>query len=167
MKKKYRMGLNNRGSSPVVASLLMVAITVILTGMLYILVTTMFTGATGVNSMTPVGSMSLKEDSNIDSKSERVYIGAIRPAQPPTACKLMLCNETGKVATFSFPITDMSGEMGTENGITVNYMDNMDDKILSNGDYLTLTNLPTDTHYTLILIWIHNGGTICSVSFKK
>jgi flagellin-like protein len=167
VKKIWKIRRDEEAVSPVIATILMVAITVVLAAVLYIMVTTM----TGGGQATPVGSLNLKGDSNTGATSERLYFGSINPNQKPTACKIILFNTTEgtKIATYSFPTSDISGNdmAGGRWSVKINYTDLMDDKIISDGDYIDISGLVAAKSYKVTLVWIINGSEICSQTFTK
>ena len=167
VKKIWKIRRDEEAVSPVIATILMVAITVVLAAVLYIMVTTM----TGGGQATPMGSMNIKGDSNTGATSERVYFGSINPTQKPTACKIILYDTTNntKIGTYSFPSTDISAlsNVTVGWGVTIKYTDLMDDKVISDGDYIDIDKLTQANSYKVTLVWISNGSEICSQTFNK
>ena len=164
VKKIWKIRRDEEAVSPVIATILMVAITVVLAAVLYIMVTTMTDGG----QSTPMGSLNLKGDSNVNATIEKVYFGSINPTQKPSACKIIVETAGTKEGTYDFPSTQTTNPMTTTDGsLTITYNDLAEDIIISDGDYLRLSGLTAGTTYKLTLIWISNGSEICSQTFTK
>ncbi|MDD1772915.1 MAG: type IV pilin [Methanomassiliicoccales archaeon] len=141
MKKMWKK--NNKAVSPVIATILMVAITVVLAAVLYVMVMGMSGGDTASSP-----TCTLQTDSN-----NNVVISI----SPATA-----------FGTMSFKIADedavdfadgASCTYGTTNTITATFDDvGADDKVTT-GDYFTITEAGTGASGTLIILWT-SGDTV-------
>ncbi len=142
MKKMWKK--NNKAVSPVIATILMVAITVVLAAVLYVMVMG-FGGDSGgqapTASLTNSGNrlvLSISESYDMNSSSLQVIIG--------NAAKANLANDTGTASGIQgYTIT--SG--------TIFFNDAGADKKISTGDYFTRTG----GNPTLIKIVYNSGGT--------
>ena len=143
MKKMWKK--NNKAVSPVIATILMVAITVVLAAVLYVMV--MGFGGDGggqapTASLTNSGNrlvLSLSESYDMNSTSLQVVIG--------TAAKANLANDTGTD-------TGIQGYTLTPSG-TIFFNDAGADNKISTGDYFTRTGGSP----TLVKIVWNSGGT--------
>lgn len=166
MRKEGGIRRKEKGVAPVVAEILLVGMTVVIAAVLYVMVANI--GNDEITT-TPVGSMNLGSDSDVNTTSEKIYFGSIRPVQKPTNCKLVLFDTANgkKIGTYVFKIDKTGNLRGGQSSITIDYVDNLDDGILSKGDYLLISGLEPNKTYKVILTWTNNGGTICSIIFTK
>ena len=167
MKKIWRIRKDSEAVSPVIATILMVAITVVLAAVLYVMVMGFGTG--GPN--TPSGSFTSVQ--KMSATVERVSFGVITPDTKPTAIKIVVQNGT-QSSTYTFA-TDTSGTLtavagGTVTGITsLAYTNLGGGTIVSSGSYLTFTmgygGAGANT-YVVSMNWIQNSAVIDDVSFS-
>jgi flagellin-like protein len=165
MKKSWK---NRSAVSPVIATILMVAITVVLAAVLYVMVM----GFGGPTNQAPTGSFAEKQ--KIGADTEKVSFGIITPEKAPTAFKIVIASGTNS-ATFTFPATDATGPMvaGTNTftpavtTITPTYTDLAANKIVNNGDYISFVFSGTGYagSYTVSLIYIQTGDVVTSTTF--
>jgi archaeal type IV pilus assembly protein PilA len=152
MKKIWKIRKDSKAVSPVIATILMVAITVVLAAVLYVMVM----GFGGGEAQTPTGSFTSAEKHN--ATTYYLFVGAISPTTNWDECKLSVdgtattnalgdgVNQTAGTGVWVIP-TDLAG----------------DDKI-SSGDYIILGGLSAGEH-TVALLYIETGGTIGSKTF--
>jgi archaeal type IV pilus assembly protein PilA len=149
MKKIWKIRKDSKAVSPVIATILMVAITVVLAAVLYVMVM----GFGGSDAQTPTGSFGTKV--NQGDNTWWVYMGVISPSTNWDECKLSVGG------TLSAALTKTA--LGNLDGISFNVTDLANDDRISNGDYIILEDVPTGTT-NIALVYIETGGTICSTT---
>lgn len=132
MKKMWK--LNNKAVSPVIATILMVAITVVLAAVLYVMVM----GFGGETNQAPTASL--------NPSGNRLVISISDPQTIDPDSSLQI-NVTGAVGVKPIAV----GNIGN-----VTYVDATADGKVSTGDYFVLTDTADDAHVKLI--WV-SGGT--------
>jgi flagellin-like protein len=168
MKKIWKIRKDSEAVSPVIATILMVAITVVLAAVLYVMV--MGFGPGGASA--PQGSFTSVQ--KMSATVERVSIGVLTPDTKPTAIKIVV-QERANSSTYTFA-SDTSGTMalvvgGTPaTGITsIVYTNLGGGTIVSSGSYLTFTMTAAGTGattYIVSMIWIQNSAVIDDISFS-
>lgn len=155
MKKVWRIRKDSKAVSPVIATILMVAITVVLAAVLYVMVM----GFGGGETQTPIGSFTAVE--KVGSGQYKVIFGAITPTTNFDECKISVNGTADDVNLQT--VIDSSGSL-TVGGVTIYYnvTDLGGDGKISVGDYITFSNLATASgvEYTVNLIFIETGGSI-------
>lgn len=165
MKKNWK---NRKGVSPVIATILMVAITVVLAAVLYVMVM----GFGGEPSSVPTGEFKTPEKIS-DSDTERIY-----------RVQVLSISEAKEIGDMKFSIagdgkTDVIGVAEDSTGLTVTgltsvtFTDLNGDGKVSTGDYFTVTITPesegnTAVTYTVGLSYSPSsgtGGVICNADF--
>jgi len=155
MKKIWKMRKNREAVSPVIATILMVAITVVLAAVLYVMV--MGFGTSGQN--TPTGSFS--SATSLSATSEKVQFGVITPDTKVADIKIIVVGATNSTEVFS---ATLAASMG--HGATFTQLGGSANKVAS-GDYLTLTGLGVGT-YQVSMVFIPTGNIIgVATSFTK
>ena len=172
MKKMWKMRKDKSAVSPVIATILMVAITVVLAAVLYVMVM----GFGGSTNSTPTGSFTSVATGTTTAK---VNIGVISPKTTYANCKITLIDNTAATAV------SVSGAMSarTTTAVTINGFNagsyttastatNLGgDGDINSGDYITLTygavnvGLLAGHSYTMTLLYVPTGGSICSTTF--
>jgi flagellin-like protein len=157
MKKIWKIRKNSEAVSPVIATILMVAITVVLAAVLYVMV--MGFGTSGQN--TPTGSFS--STTSVTTTSQKVQFGVITPDAKVADIKIIV---TKNAATaLSAPLAAMTG--GTFANGTLTQLGGTANKVAS-GDYITLTGLGAGNTYTVSMVFIPTGNIIgVAISFTK
>ena len=162
MKKIYKKRKDD-AVSPVIATILMVAITVVLAAVLYVMVI----GFGGTNKTAPVGAMSsMLATSNSEAK---LTFGTFSPVPAPLDVKIVLTpstvNATVPIIEYTFPnaptgpTTPMTTSTGTGVYTDLNYGGNA----INSGDYLTVTGLTPATTYT-ISIFHYPSDSVASMT---
>lgn len=166
MKKIWKIRKDSEAVSPVIATILMVAITVVLAAVLYVMVM----GFGGPGSQQPTGSFTAVQKTS--ATTEKVSFGVITPDTKPTAIKIVVQNGT-TTTTYTFA-SDSSGTLtavagGTVTGITsIAYTNLGGGTIVSSGSYLTFTMGYAGSganSYTVSMIWVQNSAVIDDISF--
>ena len=168
MKKIWKKRKNSEAVSPVIATILMVAITVVLAAVLYVMV--MGFGTTG--AQTPTGSF-VGSPTN-QTQGYKLQFGVISPITHWNDCKFSL---VGTAATSLSPVaitmasgtatvTVAMGVIGAKT-YTVVITDLAADGSISQGDYVIVTSNAgfAAGSYTLNLLFTSTGGAICSQSW--
>jgi flagellin-like protein len=167
MKKIWKIRKDSEAVSPVIATILMVAITVVLAAVLYVMVMGFGTGG----SNAPTGSFT--GVTKASTATEKVSFGVLTPETKPTAIKIVVQNGTTS-STYTFA-SDTSGTLiavagGTVTGITsVAYTNLGGGTIVSTGSYLTFTMSYGGSganSYVVSMIWIQNSAVIDDISFS-
>jgi flagellin-like protein len=164
MKKIWKMRKNREAVSPVIATILMVAITVVLAAVLYVMVM-----GFGTSSSDPTGSFVGSADNQ--TAGYKLTLGVITPETTWNDCKLSL--SVNGVAMTAASIVMPSGVGTSASAITLGTSGakaytawvtdlNADGKI-SNGDSISVRaalGFPTSGDYDLALIFSNSGGQI-------
>jgi hypothetical protein len=134
----------------------MVAMTVVLTALLYIMVLGMIGGDVGTTSK--IGSVKL---ATVDSTTLDAQFTKITPPARPMDLKIIIGYNTSE-GTYSFT-SNGDGELLFADGIDIcdiDYTDNADDSYVSSGDYLRVSNLPSGSVVTVWVLDATTGGMI-------
>lgn len=163
MKKMWK--LNNKAVSPVIATILMVAITVVLAAVLYVMV--MGFGGDGGNE-TPSGSFTMVEKVGL---TEKVVFGQITPDTNITELKIIVESGASTVTfTVSYSTAGAQVWVPISTLCEVEYVDLAGDNKIGVGDYLLISN-PTPTSpltagsYTVSMIFTETGDLIDDIDF--
>jgi len=183
--KNIRMKKDEEAVSPVIAVILMVAITVVLAAVLYVMVS----GMISTSETTPAGSFTTLDKLPAADKIKQKF-GKINPSVRPTETKLVIeytgthadqgaitsDGRSGTLTTDDQSTTDVFGVAAADiMGWSVDYTDLAEDKKVSDGDYLEISfyNATTDSKeylaegdYTITLIFVDTGDTICTKEFS-
>jgi flagellin-like protein len=169
MKKIWKIRKDSEAVSPVIATILMVAITVVLAAVLYVMVM----GFGGPSTQTPTGSFT--QATATSSSLEKLQFGVITPAVKPSDLKIVVENITSgtESKTYTFA-NDLSGLLtpaaaGTITGLTsITYGDLAGDSKVSSGDYLNVLFGGPGTGantYKVSIIYIATGNVIDDITF--
>jgi flagellin-like protein len=169
MKKIWMLRKNKSAVSPVIATILMVAITVVLAAVLYVMVM----GFGGSTSHTPTGAITSVTGT---SSNKVITFGAITPTTTWTNLKVSIQNGT-LTPELSNAITTVSGDSvtitftgDTPTVFVVSGTNLAANGNINTGDYITITGtgaaaLKAGTSYTVALIYAPTGSAICSTTF--
>lgn len=165
MKKNWK---SRSAVSPVIATILMVAITVVLAAVLYVMVM----GFGGPGNQTPTGSFT--SATKATSTTEKITFGVITPEKAPSAFRLVIAKGTA-TDIYAFPTTDLTGDLtllaGETQDVTdvdsITYTDLAGNKFVNNGDYLTvtMTGASVTGSFTVSLIYQQTGDVVATQSF--
>ncbi len=165
MKKMWKMRKDKSAVSPVIATILMVAITVVLAAVLYVMVM----GFGGSTNSTPTGSFTSVSGT---STAKQVNIGVITPATKWSDCKVsILPNVGGGVVTVSGAMSASGTAVsmtfpGSPAPYTATGTNLASNGNINSGDYLTITSgLTAGASYTITLIHVPTGGSIATLTF--
>jgi flagellin-like protein len=157
MKKIWKMRKDGKAVSPVIATILMVAITVVLAAVLYVMVM----GFGGPSTQTPTGSFSVTE--RLTTTTEKVQFGVITPDTKVADIKIVITHNGTAWQSQNLAI----GAMGT--AISFTQLGGSVNKVAS-GDYLTVTPItggPGTGVYSVSMIFIPTGNIIgAPISFN-
>jgi hypothetical protein len=140
----------------------MVAITVVLAAVLYIMVITI----PGGDVQPPVGSWGAKKV--LSSTEVNVDFARVTPEQKPLGLKILLVRNETIEGTYSFASNDDGAlilSSGTDVG-SLAYSDLVDNGKVNIGDKIMMTNLTPGSVYTIHMIWAHNGDRITQTTFS-
>ena len=159
MRKVYKKR-DEDAVSPVIATILMVAITVVLAAVLYVMVIGMSEGS---GDSAPVGAMaSMTADS---TTSATLTFSTFAPVPAPMDVKIILTPNTGTPVELSFPTAPTNGsfEMTYTGGDAVYYDMNFGGNAINSGDRITVDGLTPATSYT-ISIYHYPSDSVCSMT---
>jgi archaeal type IV pilus assembly protein PilA len=155
MKKIWK---NRSGVSPVIATILMVAITVVLAAVLYVMVMGFGTGP----SSNP--TVSLTKESTSTAHQEKVLVASISEAQAYANMKVSFVIGanvyTGQVASGSLTLTPTGGP-------TVSFVDVAGDGKVSSGDYFLVTASAGAQAITMSMLYGSDSASIGSISWTS
>ncbi len=155
MRKVYK-NRNEEAVSPVIATILMVAITVVLAAVLYVMVIGMGGGG---GATAPAGSVTFDKVSNSTCK---VIFGAFSPVPAPMDVKFILTPNTGTVIEYTFPNAPTAAQTTMNPTTAVYYDNNYQGNAINSGDTLTINNLAPGMGYTLT-IFHYDSDSLCSL----
>jgi len=166
MKKIWKIRKNSEAVSPVIATILMVAITVVLAAVLYVMVM----GFGGPTTQTPTGSFTMVDA--INPTTEKVQFGVITPQIQWADIKIVVAN--GALGTETYTLVYAAGavtgtvvaEVAGAAVTSVMGTDLAADGKVGNGDYLTIVITGTST-WTVTMIYIQTGDSIDNIEFTK
>jgi flagellin-like protein len=160
MKKTWKTREEDSGVSPVIATILMVAITVVLAAVLYVMVV----GITPPEDVAPAGSLTFDVE---DTTSARINFGTFSPTPAPMDIKVIVTNtsDAADVVELSFAVAPNAAtvEMTASNGATATYTDmNYIGNAINSGDFISVSGLHAKTTYEVKLF--HYGTqSVCTL----
>ena len=157
MKRIYK---KEEGVSPVIATILMVAITVVLAATVWLMVSGYMGGGGGT---TVTGSFASKE--KIGSDEWKLTFAQFQPDTNISTLKVILNDGSQDYTlTFSFTSPYVATASGAPTGVTVTYHDLAGNGAINSGDYLDIKGVTPGTTYTVTILDA-NGNQVCSTSF--
>jgi len=165
---KRRLGLRRqkRAVEPVVATLLMVAITVVLAAVLYVIVMTYG----DIIPREPIGTFT--GASKLNATSERLTFSAFNPSPSFDSCKLRI-DPPGDAPNAGAPklwnITDASTPYAYNSTITLRITDLGGDGRISQGDFVAITwtsTNPPSGQWTVNLLHEPSNNQIATITFS-
>ncbi len=156
MKRSWIVRMDEKAVSPVIATILMVAITVVLAAVLYVMVT----GLIGGGASSPP-AMSLGVPSPTGT-SYQIKVDSVDRVVTLASYTVQLQNLSASGANMcgSTPVTLAAGNVCTSGGMTLSYTDTNGDGKFSGGDYFTLSQVGTGMSYKFFLFWKTSGNEI-------
>ena len=164
MKKIWKIRKNREAVSPVIATILMVAITVVLAAVLYVMV--MGFGTTG--NQTPQGAFTGSPATV--TNGYKLQFGVVTPSTKFVDCKVVVT--VGATASTAVTIVLAGNDLATSPTIGLKWTDLAGDALISQGDYVIITGgtsgsptaLPAGS-YTVTILFTSTGGSICAQSW--
>ena len=138
------MRTNEEGVSPVIATILMVAITVVLAAVLYVMVANLVRPIDGLRPIVVL------EDLGCDPTSCRGRVTQASPAESLGGFRVTVLADGN--ATIS-PIALGAGVDISGGGLTLRYTDLGGEGKVSGGDTFRLTGVTADVEYEVVLLW--------------
>jgi flagellin-like protein len=179
-KKMWKMRKDKSAVSPVIATILMVAITVVLAAVLYVMVM----GFGGSTASTPTGSFTNVTTTTNGTGARQVNFGAISTTTSYSNCKISILDNTAgtAVSVTTNAMAPLSAgstviRLGAFGGASYTLSSTAATNLASNGninvgDYITLpvgataaAGVIVGHSYTIALIYVPTGGSICSLTF--
>jgi flagellin-like protein len=149
--------------SPVIATILMVAITVVLAAVLYIMVIGLTPGG---GTTVPTGQFGPYDEKS--STEVWLEFARVTPEPRPTQLEIVMIRNGTTQGTYNFP-DNFDGQLnlvdGTDVG-TLTYEDYLNNQRVNTGDEIKMTNLLPGTDYTCIMFWSPTGDQIASKDFS-
>jgi flagellin-like protein len=160
MKKIWKQR-SEEGVSPVIATILMVAITVVLAAVLYVMVIQM---GGGPPPTPPAGTITLDAKG---STGVKMTFGTFSPVPAPTDIKVIITNNSDEAdtteLTFANPPDTSSVDMAATNGASATYTDmNYQGNAINSGDFIIVSGLGEHTTYT-VSIFYYKTDSLCSL----
>ena len=160
MKKKMFIRRGEEGVSPVIATILMVVITVVLAAVLYTMV------SCARLSPIPIGTWC--DETMVSSTEATVEFGEMSRKIRPMNLEFILIRNSTTEARYGFSSnTDEHLALKSGTGIGTLTFENLGDRIcVDAGDRMRLTNLTPNSEYILKMIWAPSGDEMASVTFS-
>jgi flagellin-like protein len=161
MKKIWKIRKDSEAVSPVIATILMVAITVVLAAVLYVMVM----GFGGSSTQTPTGAFT--SATKLSSTTEKILFGTISPDTKFVDCKLVVDTPYAAATTRNMADGVASWTDSGSANMTVSYTDMGADGKISVGDYVTITASAglASGDWIVTLLYTSTGGSICAKTF--
>ena len=158
---KLKKSMKNRSAvSPVIATILMVAITVVLAAVLYVMVM----GFGGPSNSAPTGSFSNKQ---LTDGNYTLTFGKITPDTKPSDLQISIVGG-GVSGTCDLKTGETGAKIGTDTkAITVIYQELSANEVVNNGESIIIKHpdgLAAGT-YTVTLIHVPTGDSVTSTTF--
>lgn len=157
--------MDDRGVSPVIATILMVAITVVLAAVLYLMVANFTGGST--EALDYVGSVTIDLE---DDDTTYLRFQRIMPVPAPTDLFLLVEFEDDTTVTeYRYSWTSMdSGALDDEGGAgwSFFYNDVAENRLINKGDWITMDQLDPG-FYIIKLISVDSGTQILERSWVQ
>jgi len=169
MKKIWKKRKNSEAVSPVIATILMVAITVVLAAVLYVMVM----GFETTGTQTPTGAfVGTPQSVSVGAVTGyKLQFGVLSPTTKFADCKVVVT--VGGVASPATVIVLAGTAITSPANLVLKFTDLAGDGAISTGDYLTITSGTTGTpvnlvsgSYIVTMIFTSTGGSICSQSWS-
>jgi flagellin-like protein len=150
------MRTNEEGVSPVIATILMVAITVVLAAVLYVMVTNLVRPIDGIRPIVTA------QDLGCDATSCRARITEASPAEDLGLFRVTVLADgvTAIVATELVAGADISG-----GGLTLRYTDLGGERKVTGGDTMRLTGISRSVSYEIVLLW-NDGAALQTIALS-
>jgi len=158
MKKMWKK--NNKAVSPVIATILMVAITVVLAAVLYVMVM----GFGGESSQNPTAAVTAT--STTTAHTEKVLVASISEISAYSNYKISVI--IGGVAHVASTIAPGALTLAPVNAsYTITFVDIAADSKLGTGDYFLITSTAGGATMVLNLLWGSDSESIASDSWNQ
>ncbi|UCD91617.1 MAG: type IV pilin N-terminal domain-containing protein [Methanobacteriota archaeon] len=160
MNRRSLIRKGEEGVSPVIATILMVAITVVLAAVLYIMVIGL---APPPGDRPPPGQFNARATSNTTAEAE---FAGFSQSPPPINLKIVLSTDTAS-GTYAFGANADGTVLALESGVsmgTITYRDYANNNLVNTGDELLMTGLDTGTFYTIKMLW-KDGSSMDTKTF--
>ena len=167
MKRSWIVRKDEKAVSPVIATILMVAITVVLAAVLYVMVTGLIGGG---SSNAPIIALT----SAVQTATPGTYTmrpsgmsGGCTPTCPLASFKIQLFNTTTTQIAICNPPPVLSNSSNLCSGsgadrIKVGFTDANNNGKLETNDFFTISNVAMGKTYRLSLVWAATGNEIVS-----
>lgn len=155
MKTIYKRKWREDAVSPVIATILMVAITVVLAAVLYLLVSGLIGGGT-----TTEPNINIESPGTPEPGGEWVLeIASVSAAESLGSYKVSVLNgSTSAISATALDTVKASGASG--DGLTLAFSDATADDKLNAGDWFTLDGTADDNNYQVVIYWGASGNKV-------
>jgi flagellin-like protein len=159
MKKIWKKRKNSEAVSPVIATILMVAITVVLAAVLYVMVM----GFGGGTTNTPTGAFTGTPQS-VTATSYKLTFGVVSPETKFTDCKVTITIGATQATAQAITGSPLAVNTFTTPAATVTWTDLGGDGKISVGDRLVIAGvgITSGVTCTVTIIFSTTGGQICA-----
>jgi archaeal type IV pilus assembly protein PilA len=159
MKKIWKIRKNREAVSPVIATILMVAITVVLAAVLYVMVM----GFGGGTANTPTGAFTGTPQSVVPT-SYRLTFGVVSPETKFTDCKVTITIGAASAVLAKAITLPTTAFTAPDPVATITWTDLGGDGKISVGDRLVIigAGITTGVTCTVTIIYATTGGQICA-----
>ncbi len=161
MKRIWKTRRNEEAVSPVIATILMVAITVVLAAVLYVMVI----GFGGGGQQAPPGTF--KPFDVTSNQNVTITFDTFSPAPKPMDIKVILTPSSATLTdieyTFSTAPSASDTTMVATTGTAIYHDYSYAGNEVNAGDYIKVTGLTPNTSYT-IKVFYHPSNSMCSLT---
>jgi flagellin-like protein len=157
LKSVWLVRRDERAVSPVISTILMVAITVVLAAVLYVMVSGLI-GPTGSGNPTVAFSPAV----SVNANTWRIDVGSVSSAVALSSYQIVVLDGT----TVAIPATAVRAgtNIASGGGLVLNYTDTNSDAKLTGGDFFVLSGTLSGHNYQMQLIWLASGSRIVSAN---
>jgi len=157
-KRKLVLRKGEEGVSPVIATILMVAITVVLAAVLYVMVS----GLIGGGGTQPP-AIQMGPATSTGAGTFTVALAGVDRSVALSSFKVILQNTTSGTPTTIIPsIVIVDGNLGSSGGVSLAFEDLQADGNFNQGDFFTLTGVANSQDYRVLILWGQTGNQITS-----
>ena len=153
MKRAWIIRRDEEAVSPVIATILMVAITVVLAAVLYVMVTGVIPPEAGVDPRVTFGS-----PASIDG-NWKISVDGTDRSESISNYKVLVMNGT-TVVIAATGLENCVSSACTGGGLSLQFTDIQADSKLNVGDFFLLSGTDSTSDYTITLLWKQSGNKV-------
>jgi len=172
MKRSWIVRKDEKAVSPVIATILMVAITVVLAAVLYVMVTGLIGGGGTGQPTVAFGNPTETTTPGTFTLSPSGISGGCSPNCPLSAFKVQMFNATTTLTPMcaSPPVVANTANppwLCTVGGVNIGFTDSNTNAKMDTLDFFVIKGVAASTSYKVSLIWATTGGEVTSGSISK